>query len=138
RGSWTGEVCERQKQPEILRLRLPQRARQTPLRMTISLGANLRLRTLASGFDLAYSLLATGYWLLAIPCFLLQNHGRLRLVTARGERNGRGQDERSAQPRVGAEAFAQKFHAQHRTEHRLNVQKDPGARGRHMMNAPVP
>ena len=59
-------------------------------------------------------------------------------MAAGGEGDGGGQNQRAAGPGVGAEVFAEQLDAEPGAERRLDVEEDAGARGGHMMDAPVP
>ena len=60
------------------------------------------------------------------------------MVAAGGQGHGRRKDQSAADPGVRAQMFAEQFDAQPGAERRFDVQEDSGARGRHMMDAPVP
>src|ERR1700690_1946335 len=69
---------------------------------------------------------------------LFQDDGGAVVVATRGEGDGCGENERAADPGVGAEMFTEQVHAEVGAERGFNIQENSGARSRHMMDAPVP
>ena len=71
-----------------------------------------------------------------------QDDFRLRCIpgawATHGQNCGRRQDQAAAHPGVRAKMLAQQLDAQQGAKRRFEVQEDSGARGRHMMNTPVP
>ncbi len=67
---------------------------------------------------------------------LLQND--FRIVTAEGHGDGGAENQRSAQPCVGAEMLPQQLNAEDGAEYRLDIEKDAGAGGGDVMDSPVP
>jgi len=52
---------------------------------------------------------------------LFQNRDRLRSSSTRGQRDGRAQNQRAAQPGVGPKLLAKQLHAKNGAEGRLNI-----------------
>ena len=59
-------------------------------------------------------------------------------MAARGERDGRAEDECASEPGEGAEVLAEELDAEEGAESGLNVEEDAGARGGDAVDAPVP
>ncbi len=58
---------------------------------------------------------------------LFENYDGLRFMAARGENDGRTEDEGSANPRIGAEVFSEQLDAEVGAESGLDVEKDTSA-----------
>ena len=71
-------------------------------------------------------------------CFLLQDHVGLGFVATAGQNDGRAENERPAEPGVRAEVFAEQLDAKVGTKGGFYVEENAGARGRNVMDAPVP